>query len=434
MPLLLAASAPAAGEAGRYDAFFPLRLGDSWTYDWRVSERGGRARSQSHTRTLEATEFVGSRLAFRFVGDDGSYEAYSLVDGALAIHGVSERGRILSFDPPVTLLAPAMDPGDTRTTENAETQRRFRATLLGYADTPTPLGLFPGCIGVRLETEGAQFYSDATYHYFPGVGLVAFRYELRTPDRATSLLSIEARLALARLAGVPVTSLADVAAVTARDSRPPGRDDPAARAILKRAVEHRYTWDAKFPGVKGRFEYSEDGKPPQHGGFEIDRELNVRIQAPSEAVRAALRNQLSSFVAHRRARTFESEYAETVFRKGSTTGTGEVEVLAEGDTMGTRYLVRRDEITSVGRSVGRLRYETRNLGHLVTEDGRTIAVDYEIAYYSNEDDSRVSSEATQDRYLKLGGYWVPAGRQATRTERGKPATSFRLELSDLQLL
>lgn len=418
---------------GPYDAFVPLRLGDSWSYDWRVSERGLPARTLSRTRTLEGTEFVGKDLAYRLVGDDGSYEAYSLVGGVLALHSLSERGRILSFDPPVVLLAPDMRPGDTRTTENAETRRRFRATLLGREDVETPLGRFQDCLAVRLETEGPEFYSDAHHDFFPGVGLVAFRYELKTPDRSGSLLSVDSRLRLARLSGVQVSRLADLAAVAEKERSDAGKDDASARGILRRAVERRYTWDDKFPGFKGRFEYAEAGRRPVSGGFQIDRDLNVHVSAPSDAARATLRNQISSFVSHRRHKPFDVEYAEAVFKRGATTAAGDVEVLAEGDTMGTRYLVRRNEILSVGRSVGRLRYETRNLGHVITEDGRSIVVDYELVYYSNEDQAPVSTERTLDSYEKLGGYWLPTGRQVTRSAPGKPDFSFELKLTGLQL-
>lgn len=438
-PLLLALAplpvrAAPEGAAGRYDAFFPFRLGDSWSYDWHLSERGKPPRRLDRTRVFEQTEFVGKGLGYRLVNDDGTYEVFSLADGVLKLHGSSEGGRILSFEPPIVLAAPDMREGEPRTTDNPETGRRFRATLLGLRDVETPLGTLRGCLELRLETEGRELYADARQFFYPGVGMVALRYELHGAERqGPKRSSVEARLRLARLAGIQVARLEDVERLLARETIAlPGKDDPSARSILKRAAQMRYTWDQRFPGFKGDFEYLEAGKPPLTGSFEVDRELNVRVTAASEAARAMLRNQISSFVAHRRFKPFDVEYAGAVFKKGETTPAGDVEVLAEGDTMGTRYLLRKSDILSVGRSVGRLRFVATNLARVPTDDARSIVSDYELVYYSNEDGALVSRERSLDSYEKLGEYYLPTGRQVTRNDKDKPPSSFELRLLRLR--
>jgi len=428
---LLCAPALAAGAQqapASYERYFPFRLGDSWSYDWTIQESGRPPRTVDRTRTFESLDFFGARYAFKLVADDGNWHTYSLTDGVLAIHASSEDGRIFNYEPPVVVFAPDLQPGQSRVTENPETQRRFTATFVGFEDAALPLGTLRGCLKLRLQMASPDYVSDSWQLFAAGVGLVAYRYELKSPAGAT-LVKVDSKLRLARLGGVLVSRAEAAAALAERETLDlGGRDDPEARAALKRATERRYTWDAKFPGFRGEFEYAEQGKPAVRGSFAVDAALNVKVQAPSEAAQALLRSQISSFIAHRRHKPFEQEYARTAFRKGRALPDGELEVLADGDAMGSSYRLRKDEIASVGRSVGRLRFVATNLRHLTTDDGRSIATEYELSYYSNQDGSSISSERTTDTYQKLGGYWLPFGRRVTRTAAGKPAGGFELSL------
>lgn len=427
------APSPEASGPAPTDRYFPFRLGDSWTYDWRVDGPKGSPRTLSRTRAFEGTEFVGGGVAFKLVSDDGSYHVYTLRGGTLRIHSSSEEGRVLYYDPPLVLFAPDMRPGEPRLTDNPDTHRKWKTTLVGYEDVTVPLGTFKDCLKIRLEMEAPEHVSDS-YHYFaPGVGLVAYRYDLMTPDRRTHELEVDARLRLARLSGIRIASMADVQKLARAGTLSlGGRDDPSARAALRRASDNRYTWDEKFPGFRGRFELKEEGTPPVEGRFEVDRELNVKVQAPTEAARAKVRSEISSFCNHRKHNPFDLVYAGASFKKGASLPDGGVEILAEGDTMGTTYVVRNEEILSVGRSAGRLRYVADNRQQLRTEDGRYITVVYDLTYYSNEDQSAVSREEMEDSYAKVGPYWLPTGRRATRSERGKVTSSFELRLSHLE--
>jgi Protein of unknown function (DUF3386) len=425
----------AAGDAERTpaatDRYFPFRLGDSWTYDWKTEGRV--PHTGSRTRTFEGVEFVGGGPAFKLVSDDGTYHVYSLRDGALYLNSSAQDGRVLYYDPPVPLFAPDLATGQPRTTENPATGRRFRTTLLAPEDVPTPLGVFERCLKVRLEMDSADYTSDS-YHYFaPDVGLVAYQYELVDAKRRKTEVKIDARLRLARLAGVPVSDLHDVEKLARRETLSlGGKDDASARTLLKRATERRYTWDDKFPGFQGDFEYREGDGPPVSGRFAVNGSFRVTVEAPTEAAQAAVRNQISSFVTFRRFRAFDEEHAATRFSKGRATPDGDVEITAEGDPMATRYLLHDGGIREMSRSAGRVRFTVVNRSTLRTEDGRTIAVAYDLTYYSNQDHSEISRESTTDSYARVGAYWLPTGRTMTRKERGREASSLELRLSHLQ--
>ncbi len=429
--LVLSSAGGPEPSAAPTDRYFPFRLGDSWTYDWKTEGRV--PHTGSRTRTFEGVEFVGGGPAFKLVSDDGTYHVYSLRAGTLFLNSSAQDGRVLYYDPPVPVFAPDLEPGQPRLTVNADTGRRFRTTLLAPEDIATPLGVFPACLKVRLEMDSPDYRSDS-YHYFaPNVGLVAYQYELTDRARQATEVRIDARLRLARLAGVPVATLGDVEKLARTDTLSlGGRDDSSARDLLRRASERRYTWDEKFPGFQGDFEYREQGRPPVSGHFAVDRTLRVTVEAPTEAARAAVRNQISSFVTFRRFRPFDEENAGTRFQKGRRTPEGDVEIVAEGDPMATRYLLHDGGIRQMSRSAGRLRFVVLNRSQIKVEDGRTIAVAYDLTYYSNADHSEVSVESTVDTYDKVGAYWLPTGRTVTRKEGGREPSSLELRLTNLR--
>jgi hypothetical protein len=109
-----------------------------------------------------------------------------------------------------------------------------------------------------------------------------------------------------------------------------------------------------------------------------------------------------------------------------------LEIVAEGDPMATRYLLHEGGIKQMSRSAGRLRFVVTNTSLIRTEDDRTIAVAYDLTYYSNQDHSEVSVETTADSYEKVGAYWLPAGRTVTRKERGREPWSLELRLRNLR--
>ena len=45
---------------------------------------------------------------------------------------------------------------------------------------------------------------------------------------------------------------------------------------------------------------------------------------------------------------------------------------------------------------------------------------------------QVSRERTSDSYQKVGDYFLPTGRQLTRSEKGRQVSSFELKLTRLR--
>jgi hypothetical protein len=202
--------------------------------------------------------------------------------------------------------------------------------------------------------------------------------------------------------------------------------------VLRRALMKRYTWDAQFPGFRGTWQLVEQGKAPITGAFSVGSDLSVRVEAANDTARATMRNEISSFITQRKEVPFDTAYADTTFARSATRPDGTVVVIAANDPLATTYTVKGGEVIEVSRSVGRLSYTARDREKMSTEDGRTLSVDYDVVYTSNQDQSQLAVEHTRDTYAKVGRYWVPSGRRVERTEAGQAPILREITLTALR--
>jgi len=418
--------------SGPWDEYFPFRLGDSWTYAWHSAGPLAPAGSPVRTRMFDGTSFLGQSVGYKLVSDDGAYHLYTFEQGTLAIHSSSEAGRLYYYDPPVVLAWPDMRVGAPRTVTQADSGRRWTTTLLGVEEVEVPLGRFSRALVIRLDMQGPDYTSSAIHRFAPHVGLVSYRYELREAGAGTVLLDVRGDLTLARLAGVAVRGPADLARVPAAAATVVG-EDRDLRHALKRALERRYTWDATFPGLAGEATLVLPGRAPVRGRFIVAPDLGVTVDAEDAAARAALVNEISSLVALRKEVPFDLAYAETSFRNAGMRPDGGVMVTSTGDALATSYVLLDGQVVEVSRSLGRVSYLARDRATTVTEHGRDLTTEYDVVYRSNETGADLAVERTRDEYVKLGGYWVPAGRHVERSAPGEAASVRELRLDKLRV-
>jgi hypothetical protein len=429
-------TAQAAVAPASWASYFPFRLGDSWTYEWTVSGTLAPAGTSVRTRVFDGTSFVGDTVGYKLVGDDGTYHLYTFRRGVLSIHSSYEAGKLLYYDPAVVLASPDMVVGVAKTVTHTDTQRTWSATVVGLTTVTTPVGTFDDALEIRLEMRADDYTSTATHVFAPRVGLVAYRYALRDASRQQALLDVDAKLKFARLANVTVRTLGDVGRLDARAGGAEGdapRGDRGVRDQVKRALANRYTWDLGFPGLRGDVTITEPGKPAVTGRFEIAPDLSVTVDADSDVARAALRNELSSFVTQRKPAAADDPSNELAFKKRETRPDGTVTVVADGDPLATTYVLRGDRIVEMGRTMGRLGYTARERESLPTADGRSIAVTYDVVFTSTEDGKELSVDQMRDAYVRLGAWWVPSARSVSRTVAGATAAGRHVQLANVKL-
>jgi hypothetical protein len=440
IPVLLAPAGAFAAQAeptaaelvrpGAWNELFPFRLGDSWTYDWKTGGRLAGGGTSVRTRGFDGTSFLHDGVGYKLVSDDGTFHLYTFEDGVLAVHSSLEMGRHFDYDPPVILAAPDLRVGQPLVNEQASAGRRWVTTVLGMQEITVPLGTFPRVLAIQLDMSGPDYVSTAVHYFAPRVGLVAYRYARKEAGGDALLLEVDAQLRLARLAGVNVTTVDDVARIAPHTSSI--NPDRGLRERVRAALDRRYTWGAGFRGFSGEATLREAGRVVAAGRFEVTPDLSVRVEAPDAAARAALRNEISSFVTHRKPVDFDLEYVDAAFVKMADRPDGSLVVVAADDPLMTTYTLKDDAIVETGRSMGRVSYVARERSRLDTGDGRTITTEYDVTYLSNENHATLSTEHTRDAYTRLGDSWVPAGRVVVKQEPGRADATRELALTDLR--
>lgn len=419
-------------------AYFPIRQGDVWTYDWQFHLGNGPAQTVKRTRAFEGREFVNTGNVDKLASENGDYALFSLNEQGLFLHGAAEyeRDTRYLFDPPIAILTRAMKPGQplvvTQLEEDGKTPRQFTSLFEGSVPMETPLGKFNDCLKVTWEMDASVAKQRTTYFLAKGVGIVAYQIEVKGKHAGGFVMTVDARLRLAQLQGKTYTRLEDLQAfgaptlATAENSK--------ARALFRKAHEALYVWDKKFPGFEAAFTLKRAGAPDATGTVRVNRQLQVEVQCADAKARAQAHAELSQFVTYRQSKNFEDLFGEGKAKIGQGATSGEaVEInVSDEESAGASYLLRDREIVRVTRSYGRVRF-VNQIKNFKTEDGRFIANEAELTYYSNETGAVAGQTQYQDRYEKNGGYWLPLARQKNETVKGKTET-LELQLSNIRYL
>ncbi|HBC43346.1 MAG TPA: hypothetical protein DCZ88_16060 [Pseudanabaena sp.] len=224
-----------------------------------------------------------------------------------------------------------------------------------------------------------------------------------------------------------------------------------ARDIFQAAYENRYTWDSKFPGLTANVSVAIDGLV-RSGKSRINGDLTVEVsmdepqlvertsRTPSGEEKTVsvdegqewLYNQLRDVVTHRKRKTFEEAHGKSSFSMGETDDSGAVEILVTGDSMGSNYKVRGNEISMVSRVMGRIGFVINHLGHLDTGEGYISSL-YTAVFRNPMNDEVVRQARFEDTYEKVGNYYVMTKQVVQSNEQGK-TKNYEIIFSDIQLL
>jgi hypothetical protein len=412
--------------------YFPIRQGDAWTYDWQSRSGRGAPQTVKRTRAFEGREFVNTGNVDKLASENGDYVLFSLNAEGLFLHGVAEyqRDARFLFDPPIAVLTRQMEVGkplaQTQLAEDGKTPRQFTSLLEGTAAIETPLGKFADCLKVTWTMADESAYQKTTYFLAKGVGIVAYQIEVKAKKPAEFEFNVDARLRLVQLQGKTFSRLEDLQLFAGVRS---GEVESArARSLLRKVHEALYTWDKKFPGFEADFtmKRAEDA-PAVTGTIRVNRQLQIEVQCADATARATVHAEVSQFVSYRQNRPFEELYGAGKARVGlgeSQGATVEI-IISNEESAGASFLLRGEEIIRVARSYGRVRF-INQIKNLKVDDGRFIAHAAELTYYSNESGAVASQISYDDRYEKVGNYWLLRERKKSDTVKGKTAM---LELS-----
>jgi len=439
-----------AAQTVKVAEYFPYHQGDSWTYDWTYRLANGQTRTTVRKRWFEGTKFTNAGAAFKLVSDssEDDYQFYLLDRRGLRITESGERGLRAQgvkfyFDPALLLASDDMVIGRTYRWSQREADGKsimhFRSQLEGFEAVETPMGRFDNCLRLRIGWDTSSSRVENVYWYARGVGIVAYDYEAVTKKDNIVQIALAARLKEATIGGRRVATAEEAKALWDKLAAElaAAEDNPTARTLFREASLNRYVWDAEF-GFRG---FTADMVMRINGGEPITvkvkclANLDIEIDHPDPTIKAIAHEEMSQFVTHRQPRKpFDDWYGpdKAKFKLGKQLPIGQ-EILVEGDAMGSRYVVGEKMVKQLSRNIGRLEFTINNKKHIAVEDGRYIATDYEVSYYTADTKQEVGRDSFTDAYVKQGPYWVPTRRVHLSTVKGKPAR-VELEIKRLEYL
>jgi ABC-type uncharacterized transport system involved in gliding motility auxiliary subunit len=224
-----------------------------------------------------------------------------------------------------------------------------------------------------------------------------------------------------------------------------------ARDLFKAAYENRYTWDSNFPGMTADVS-AKINDETRTGKVRInsDLTLEVTMDEPKLITRTTrtpdgsektvevdeghewLTNQLRDVVTHRRRKSFEEAHGKSGFSLGETDETGAIEILVTGDTMGSNYKIRDQQISLVSRVMGRIAFVINHLDKLDTGEGYISSV-YNAVFRNPQTDEIVRQAKFEDYYEKFGNYYLMTKQVVKSNEKGKQ-DEYEIDFSNIQLL
>ncbi|MEB3883544.1 DUF3386 domain-containing protein [Lyngbya sp. CCY1209] len=205
-----------------------------------------------------------------------------------------------------------------------------------------------------------------------------------------------------------------------------------ARDLFRNAYENRYTWDTDFPGYSADIELKQ-GDETYNGHIRINPDLSVEVTGiENEEVQQSVYTQLRDVVTHRKRTAFEDSHGKNKFSLGETDGSGAVEILVEGDSMGSNYKVRGDEICLVSRVMGRMAFVIDTHESLDTGEGY-ISKRYDAVFRNPQTDEIMRELEFEDIFEKVGNYYIMT-RQVVRSKDKGQVTTTEFNYSNIKLL
>jgi hypothetical protein len=225
----------------------------------------------------------------------------------------------------------------------------------------------------------------------------------------------------------------------------------SARDLFQTAYENRYTWDSNFPGLSADVAIAIDGNT-RTGKATISKDLAVEVimddqklitrtsRTPSGEEKTVtvdeeqewLTNQLKDVVTHRKRKSFVDAHGKSSFSMGDRDASGAVEILVTGDSMGSNYKVKDNQISLVSRVMGRIGFVINHLGHLDTGEGY-ISSAYNAIFRNPQTDEITRQAKFEDNYEKIGNYYVMASQIVQVNEQGTQK-NYEIRFSNIQLL
>lgn len=206
-----------------------------------------------------------------------------------------------------------------------------------------------------------------------------------------------------------------------------------ARDLFQAAYENRYTWDDHFPGYTADLELKQEDEV-YTGQIRVDRDLGVEVTGiEDEKVQESAYNQMRDIITHRKRSSFDKAHGKNRFNLGEEDPTGAVEILVQGDAMGSNYKVRGEEICQVSRVMGPMAFTINTQESFQTPDGY-ISVKYNAIFRDSKTDELRGKREFEETYEQFGDYYLPTRQVVYGVDKGDNRVATEFNFSNIKLL
>jgi len=206
-----------------------------------------------------------------------------------------------------------------------------------------------------------------------------------------------------------------------------------AQDIFRTAYENRYTWDGQFPGYRANLTLKQ-GNEVFQGEIKVNADFTVEVTGfEDETVKESVYNQLRDIVTHRKRSNFEKSHGKNSFNFGEKDPTGAVEILVQGDAMGSNYKVRGQEICQVSRVMGPVAFTINTEESLNTGNGY-IATRYNAIFRNPKTGELKGKRDFQEAYEEIGNYYLPKSQVIDAIAEGGEKITTEFLFNELELL
>lgn len=209
--------------------------------------------------------------------------------------------------------------------------------------------------------------------------------------------------------------------------------DQTALELFRSAYENRYTWDQNFPGFSADVQFTL-GDQVHTGKVTVTPDFKVEVtDLADETAREVLYNQIRDVVTHRKRNAFEQAHGKNSFSLGNTLANGAVEILVQGDAMGSNYQVRDREICQVSRVMGRMAFTIDHKASFNTGEGY-LSTRYDAIFRNAASQDLMQEAQYEDTYEQVGDYYLMTHQVIRRQSPNEAPVTEEFSFSNVRLL
>ncbi|MGH9769532.1 MAG: DUF3386 family protein [Blastocatellia bacterium] len=165
--------------------YYPLGIGDNWTYQVKQYRADGEIVHRLRTQFVTSDTKIGEKTAVKKLMDDrGRYFLLSIDERRLRVYGENEGRGEVKFSPPYTMLDTSRAPGKIYAMAHliGDEPVSSEGTYYGVESVGAPAGAFRDCLKLRLQiTKPSGATTTITSYLARGVGVVKEIYEIFSP-------------------------------------------------------------------------------------------------------------------------------------------------------------------------------------------------------------------------------------------------------------